>query len=135
MPPQGAKGLVAALLGGRRGGVLVSVVVDEPAPFQFFTDRIDPEIARATREGRRREFAAFGSFSGEDVPDPQERATFERSRVAPRAPDPLYRELLALRRELPRKLDVAVDGVVVTLRRGEVALVADLERRTVELRR
>ena len=31
----------------------------ERAPFQFFSDHIDEEIATATREGRRREFAAF----------------------------------------------------------------------------
>ena len=43
----------------------------EPAPFQFFTDHIDEEIAIATREGRRREFAAFAPFAGEEVPDPQ----------------------------------------------------------------
>ena len=29
----------------------------EPHPFQFFTDHVDPAIAEATREGRRREFA------------------------------------------------------------------------------
>jgi maltooligosyltrehalose trehalohydrolase len=108
---------------------------DEHAPFQFFTDHIDPAIAEATREGRRREFAAFASFAGEEVPDPQARETFERSRIAHPAPDALYRELIALRRELPRELDVAVDGSVLTLRRGGVALVADLERKTVELRR
>ena len=51
----------------------------EDAPFQFFTDHIDEEIATATREGRRREFAAFTHFAGEEVPDPQDPATFERS--------------------------------------------------------
>ena len=45
----------------------------EPNPFQFFTDHISPEMARPTREGRKREFAAWSAFSGEDVPDPQER--------------------------------------------------------------
>ena len=44
----------------------------ERAPFQFFTDHIDAEIADATREGRRREFAAFAEFAGEEVPDPQD---------------------------------------------------------------
>ena len=39
----------------------------EDAPFQFFTDHIDEAIARATREGRRREFAAFAAF-GERAP-------------------------------------------------------------------
>ena len=43
------------------------------APFQFFTDHIDEEIAEATREGRRGEFASFAAFAGEDVPDPQAR--------------------------------------------------------------
>ena len=50
----------------------------EHAPFQFFADHIDEEIAVATREGRRREFAAFAEFAGEEVPDPQDPATFER---------------------------------------------------------
>ena len=35
----------------------------ETAPFQFFTDHIDPFIADATREGRRREFARFAGFA------------------------------------------------------------------------
>jgi maltooligosyltrehalose trehalohydrolase len=72
----------------------------EQAPFQFFSDHIDAEIATATREGRRREFA----FAGE-IPDPQDRATFERSKLT-RAGEPpglreLYARLLAVRRELP----------------------------------
>jgi maltooligosyltrehalose trehalohydrolase len=76
----------------------------EDAPFQFFSDHIDPEIARATREGRRAEFASFASFSGQEIPDPQDVATFERSkltRVRDESLAALYRELLAVRRELP----------------------------------
>ena len=69
---------------------------DEPRPFQFFTDHIDPAIAEATREGRRREIASTSGAHG-DPPDPQAVETFERSRLEPREPDPLYRELLALR--------------------------------------
>jgi maltooligosyltrehalose trehalohydrolase len=75
----------------------------ETAPFQFFTDHIDKRIAKATREGRRREFAAFASFSGEEVPDPQDPETFTRSKLtrkADRSLLALHRELLALRREL-----------------------------------
>jgi maltooligosyltrehalose trehalohydrolase len=75
----------------------------EPAPFQFFADHIDPELAEATRNGRREEFAAFAHFD-EEVPDPQDPATFERSKLT-RERDPalarLYRELLEIRRELP----------------------------------
>jgi maltooligosyltrehalose trehalohydrolase len=56
----------------------------EESPFQFFSDHIDEKIAVATREGRRREFAAFAAFAGEEVPDPQDRATFERSKLSRR---------------------------------------------------
>jgi maltooligosyltrehalose trehalohydrolase len=74
----------------------------EDAPFQFFCDHIDKRIATATREGRRKEFAAFASF-GEEVPDPQALETFENSKLTRRADDRLarlYRDLLAARRAL-----------------------------------
>jgi maltooligosyltrehalose trehalohydrolase len=74
----------------------------EEAPFQFFTDHFEKKIAEATRKGRRREFEDFVEFAGE-VPDPQDPASFERSKVT-RQGDPaieaLYRRLLELRREL-----------------------------------
>ncbi|HZL54306.1 MAG TPA: malto-oligosyltrehalose trehalohydrolase [Solirubrobacteraceae bacterium] len=83
----------------------------EQAPFQFFADHIDADIAAATREGRRREFATFASFA-EEVPDPQDRATFERSRLT-RSEDPslasLYRELLRVRRTLSGEAEVSFD--------------------------
>ena len=53
----------------------------ERAPFQFFSDHIDPKIAEATRRGRREEFAAFSQFAHEEIPDPQDPATFERSKL------------------------------------------------------
>jgi maltooligosyltrehalose trehalohydrolase len=108
---------------------------DEEAPFQFFSDHPDELFAEATREGRRREFAAFTAFSGDEVPDPQARATFDRSRVSHGEPDHFYRELIALRRRLPRELEVQLAWPVLTLRRGDAILVADLETRDVELRR
>jgi len=55
---------------------------DEPAPFRFFTDHIDPSIAEATREGRKREFAGFTSFAAAEVPDPQAEETFAGSRIS-----------------------------------------------------
>jgi maltooligosyltrehalose trehalohydrolase len=74
----------------------------EEAPFQFFTDHIEKKIAEATRKGRRKEFEDFVEFAGE-VPDPQDVATFERSKLT-RAGDPaieaLYARLFELRREL-----------------------------------
>jgi len=77
----------------------------DAAPFQFFSDHIDEEIAAATREGRRREFAAFAEFAGEEVPDPQDPATFERSKLRregePAGLRDLYARLLRARRDLP----------------------------------
>ncbi len=111
----------------------------ERRPFQFFTDHIDPAIAEATRAGRRREFADFAAFTGEAVPDPQARETFERSKLDPSAGDDglraFYRELLALRRTLPREVSTSVDGRVLTVRRGGVELVADFDALTAEIRR
>jgi maltooligosyltrehalose trehalohydrolase len=110
----------------------------EEHPFQFFTDHIDPEIANATREGRRREFQAFSSFSGEEVPDPQSVETFLRSKLERREPDPLYRELLQLRRELPRELEIVEaddEQKRLRLRRGAVELAVDFGSREVEVRR
>jgi maltooligosyltrehalose trehalohydrolase len=79
----------------------------EPAPFQFFSDHIEETIASATREGRRREFAAFAEF-GEEIPDPQAESTFVASRLT-RERDPelaaLYRRLLSARRELPQRVN------------------------------
>ena len=102
----------------------------ERAPFQFFTDHIDEEIAIATREGRRREFASFAHFAGEEVPDPQDPATFERSKLT-REGDPALRELygalLRARRALPRGRvdDVRADPEAgwVRVRRGDYTLV------------
>jgi maltooligosyltrehalose trehalohydrolase len=106
----------------------------ETAPFRFFTDHVDPFIAAATREGRRREFQHFAGFQGE-VPDPQDAGSFELSKLSPREPEQLYVDLLRLRRELPRELDVDHDegARTLTLRRGRATLHADFARETVSL--
>jgi len=49
-------------------------------PFQYFTDHQDPELGKAVSQGRKSEFAYFG-WRPEDVPDPQDEATFARSRL------------------------------------------------------
>jgi maltooligosyltrehalose trehalohydrolase len=107
---------------------------DENKPFQFFTDHIDPAIADATREGRKREVLKTTGTPGPQS-DPQDEQTFERSTLEPRDADPLYRELLALRSDLPRELHVAADGNRVTMRRGEARLSLDFDAKTVELTR
>jgi maltooligosyltrehalose trehalohydrolase len=112
----------------------------EQRSFQFFTDHIDPAIAEATREGRRREFERFTAFAGEDVPDPQDPATFERSKLDRSSADEelraFYKRLLALRRELPREVEVEADerARTLTVRRGRAVLHADFANTTVELR-
>ena len=49
-------------------------------PFQYFTDHPEPDLAQAVREGRRKEFAAFG-WKSEDIPDPQSPETFQRLKL------------------------------------------------------
>jgi maltooligosyltrehalose trehalohydrolase len=50
-------------------------------PFLYFTDHQDADLAEAVRKGRRREFAHFVANVAE-IPDPQARETFERSKLA-----------------------------------------------------
>ena len=107
----------------------------ESAPFQFFSDHIDKRIARATREGRRQEFAAFAQFE-EEIPDPQDVATFERSKLG-RERDPalvsLYRELLAVRRELapgdPEEIEYDEDARWLRVARGDFDIVCNFAAR------
>jgi maltooligosyltrehalose trehalohydrolase len=49
-------------------------------PFQFFTSHPEPELARATAEGRKAEFAQHG-WDADAIPDPQDPQTFERSKL------------------------------------------------------
>ena len=49
-------------------------------PFQYFADHEDPEMAKAVKQGRQSEFAAFGWNPGE-IPDPENVETFERSKL------------------------------------------------------
>jgi maltooligosyltrehalose trehalohydrolase len=54
------------------------------SPFQFFTDH-EEELGRKVTEGRREEFKSFAAFADPvrraAIPDPQQRDTFERSRL------------------------------------------------------
>ncbi len=109
----------------------------DDAPFQFFSDHIDESIAAATREGRRREFAAFAEFSGREVPDPQDPATFEASKLT-RTGEPaglrdLYAELLRARGDLPPGDTDSVEhdehAGWLRVRRGQYLLVASFSTR------
>jgi maltooligosyltrehalose trehalohydrolase len=107
----------------------------EQAPFQFFSDHIDKRIADATREGRRREFAAFAEFAQREVPDPQDPATFERSKLTRRGGGrlrALYAALLRARRELPPGVDsieYSEDDAWLRVRRGAFELACNFAAR------
>jgi maltooligosyltrehalose trehalohydrolase len=74
----------------------------ETAPFLYFTDHGDPDLAEAVREGRRAEFASFARAG--EVPNPQNPSTFERSRVHPGTQ--LQREDVQLLRWYHRLIDL-----------------------------
>nr|MDQ6938268.1 DUF3459 domain-containing protein [Actinomycetota bacterium] len=88
-------------------------------PWQFFTSHPEPELARATAEGRHAEFAQHGW--GDDVADPQDPETFRRSKLAwsdleqedHRDMLRLYRNLLSLRHARPELTDPRLDRVHV----------------------
>jgi maltooligosyltrehalose trehalohydrolase len=118
-------------------------------PFLYFADHQDPELAEAVRQGRRREFAAFG-WPEEDVPDPGAVETFQRSKLdwAERDKPPhselleWHRRLIRVRRELPHlaagpapdvRCDVDVgwltierSGTLVAVNVGEAEVTLDL---------
>jgi maltooligosyltrehalose trehalohydrolase len=69
-------------------------------PWQFFTAHRDPDLGRATAEGRIAEFERMG-WDPDAVPDPQDPATFERSRLDwTERDDAAHARLLALHRDL-----------------------------------
>jgi len=120
------------------------------SPWQFFTSHPEPELADAVRTGRRREFAAHG-WASADVPDPQDRATFERSKLdwaEPAKPGhaeilALYKRLIALRRQYSdlsdpwlSKVEVWHGDNFVVIRRGGCVIAANLApiAQTVSLR-
>jgi len=88
--------------------------------FQYFTDHQEPELARAVSEGRKREFAAFG-WDPADIPDPQDPATFLRSKLnwqeLAREPHQgmlrWYRDLIGLRAQTPELRDGNLQKVEV----------------------
>ena len=89
-------------------------------PFQYFTGHQDPGLGQAVSAGRREEFAAF-DWDPQDVPDPQDPATFERSRLDWSEPASdrhagllrWYTELIALRRRVPALSDHRLDRTSV----------------------
>ena len=113
-------------------------------PWQYFTDFADPSLGQAVTEGRRSEFSYFG-WDPQDVPDPQDPATFERSKLDWSELDKgshadlleWHRRLLRLRGEIPdltdgdlKRVSVWVDETVggLVMQRGRVLVAALLGR-------
>ncbi|GEM34351.1 malto-oligosyltrehalose trehalohydrolase [Nocardia neocaledoniensis NBRC 108232] len=111
-------------------------------PFQFFTSHTDPAVAAATAAGRRAEFAEHG-WATDEIPDPQDPATFTRSILDWTEPthEPharllaCYRALLALRKARPEFGDPWLERVWAdydearrwfVLRRGRISVVCNL---------
>ncbi|BBU23004.1 malto-oligosyltrehalose trehalohydrolase [Mycobacterium xenopi] len=111
-------------------------------PFQFFSSHPEPELARATAEGRKKEFAEHG-WDADEIPDPQDPSTFQRSKLDWDEAGAgeharllsIYRELIALRRKEPdfadpwlEHLDVDYDEGQrwITLRRGRFTVACNL---------
>ena len=108
-------------------------------PFAFFTSHPEPELGKATAEGRIAEFEKMG-WDPAEVLDPQDPETFHRSRLdwdeRSRGRHAVvldcYRRLGTLRRELPQLTDpsfgsvsCAVDGRVLSMRRGDLLVVVN----------
>ncbi|TFC31281.1 malto-oligosyltrehalose trehalohydrolase [Cryobacterium sp. TMT1-3] len=89
-------------------------------PWQFFTSHPEPELGTATATGRISEFARMG-WDPDQVPDPQDEQTFERSKLDwSEAAEPeharllgFYRELAVLRRAQPDFTDPRFDQIAV----------------------
>jgi len=87
-------------------------------PWQFFTSHPEPELGKATAEGRIAEFAKMG-WDPASVPDPQDPATFVNSKLDwSELSEPhhhalfdLYRRLIDLRRRMPALTDPSFSTV------------------------
>ena len=114
-------------------------------PFFYFTDYPEPELANAVREGRCREFAAFG-WKPEDTTDPQAPETFARSKLkwdeVSKSPHTeildWHKKLIQLRRSEPDLADGELNRVRIdfdeqtrwlVMKRGSISVVCNFGSR------
>lgn len=112
------------------------------SPFQFFSSHTEPDLARATAEGRKAEFAEHG-WDADEVPDPQDPSTFLRSKLDWGEIDEgdhgrlrgIYQGLIALRRSEPDMADPWLDHMAIeyeenrrwiVLQRGRLSVACNL---------
>jgi maltooligosyltrehalose trehalohydrolase len=113
-------------------------------PWQFFTSHPEPDLGQRTAAGRFAEFERMG-WDASVVPDPQDPATFSRSKLdwaeAERDPDgllQLYRRLIEIRRSHPALADSSFAATRVqaddaekflAVRRGDLVIAVNLADR------
>jgi maltooligosyltrehalose trehalohydrolase len=121
-------------------------------PWQFFTSHPEPELGKATAEGRIAEFERMG-WDPAVVPDPQDPETFRRSKLSWGEPYPAadagdasagsrhtrvldwYRALVALRKARPEltdprladtRVDIDEDARTAIVHRGDLVIAVNL---------
>jgi maltooligosyltrehalose trehalohydrolase len=118
-------------------------------PFQFFSSHPEPELARATAEGRKKEFADHG-WNADEIPDPQDPQTFQRSKLNWDEVDTgdhgrllrVYQDLIALRRRESDLADPWLEHLLVdydedrrwiVMRRGALTIACNLGAEPVDV--
>ena len=118
-------------------------------PFQFFSSHPEPELARATADGRKAEFADHG-WDAAEIPDPQDPQTFLRSKLDwAEVSDSeharmlgFYRDLIALRHSEPAMADPWLTHLTIDydeeqrwiiMRRGPIAIACNLGTEDVDV--
>ena len=118
------------------------------SPFMYFTDH-DAELGKAVSEGRKGEFGYFG-WKPDEVPDPQDPATFTNSKLDWSEVDSVdhadmldwYKKLTRLRLHKPALIDGDLEAIEtdfdeearwLIVRRGPVTVAANLGESEMEL--
>jgi maltooligosyltrehalose trehalohydrolase len=137
-PPQQRLAAGLLLLAPHTPMLFMGEEYGETRPFLYFCDFGNPQLQDAIRQGRLREFAAF--HWEPPIPDPNNPATFEKSKLSWSWPAGtpqaglrrLYCDLLAARRKWPalrefqhRQARLWNDGRVLSLVRGDPTLPAE----------
>jgi maltooligosyltrehalose trehalohydrolase len=100
----------------------------EEAPFLYFVSHSDQELIDDVRRGRKEEFSAFQSEG--EVPDPQDEATFLRSKVdfdlyghgKHKILLDFYKVLITLRKQIPSLFHLNKTGMEVKVIEGSHAV-------------
>ncbi|MHA7281453.1 malto-oligosyltrehalose trehalohydrolase [Arthrobacter sp. TMS2-4] len=141
-PAQLAQSAVLNILGPFTPMLFMGEEYGASTPWPFFTSHPEPELGRATAEGRLREFERMG-WRSEDVPNPQDPATFASAKLDWAEAEQghhaellsTYRELISLRRSRPElrdadfrsiSVDYDEDSRWIVLHRGSTAVILNL---------